>query len=137
MFITTGCGKKDDIVNVELAQAFVNSELFEENLEEINVSVAQTRYGLNKRDYIELTAYIGTKSNCDEFIIVKTSNSEDVKSKVNKYLGAKIKDYEIYRPDEVYKLTKPLILDYNGTVVIVICHDINAAEKVYKEYLKG
>ncbi len=137
MLLITGCGKKEDIVNIDLAQTFSESELFEERLEEIDISTAEIRYGLNKNDYSELTAFVGTKSSCDEFIIVKSSNIEKIKSVMNKYLSEKIKTYELYRPDEVYKLTKPLISEYNGTVVLVICHDIDAAEKVYKEYLKS
>ena len=136
-FIITGCGKKDDIVCLELANSFYESSLFEERLEEIDSSAAETRYGFNNRDYSEIAAFIGTKAVCDEFLIVKTTDTEKIKSAINKYLDDKIKDYELYRPDEVYKLTKPLMLEYNGTVVVVICHDTNAAEKVYKEYLKS
>lgn len=137
LFVITGCGKKENIVNIELAGVFAGSELFEEKLEEINASTAEIRYGLNKNDYSELTSFVGTKSSCDEFIIVKTSNVEKVKSLIDKYLDEKIKIYDTYRPDDVYKLTKPFISEYNGTVVVVICHDTDAAEKAYKAYLKS
>ena len=55
---------------------------------------------------------------------------------INKYINNKIKTYELYRSDQVYKLTEPFIAEYNGCVVFVVCHDSNNAEKVYKDYLK-
>lgn len=137
VLLISGCGKKEDIVNKDLAQSFVDSGIFTEVLEEITPSTAEIRYGLNTSDYSELTAFVGTKSNCDEVIIIKTSKSEKVISEIKEYINEKIKDYGEYRPDEVYKLTSPLILEYNGTVVVVISHDSKDAEAVYKEYLKS
>ncbi len=137
VFLLSGCGTKKEIVNEELAQSFANSSIFTERLENISSSIAEVRYGLNTSDYGELTAYVGTKSNCDEFVIIKTSKPEKVISEVKNYISDKIKTYEEYRPDEVYKLASPLLLEYNGTVVLVISPDSKDAEKVYKEYLKS
>ncbi len=135
--LVSGCGKKNEIVNKELAETYVSSGIFTEILEEITPQTAEIRYGLNTSDYSELTAFVGTKSNCDEVIIIKTSKTEKVISEIKEYIQDKIKAYEEYRPNEVYKLTSPLITEYNGAVIVVISPDIKDAESVYKEYLKS
>ena len=137
LILMTGCGKKDEIVNAELAQSLVSSNLFTEHLEEIDSSIAEVRYGLNTKDYSEITAFVGTKSNCDEFVIIKTSNTESVISHLNEYISDKMETYKEYRPDEVYKLASPLILEYNGTVVAIISPNNDDAQAVYDEYLKN
>lgn len=137
LILMTGCGKKNEIINAELAQSFMSGNLFTERLEELDTSVAEIRYGFNTKDYSEITAYVGTKSNCDEFVIIKTSNTSGVISKLNKYIEDKTETYKEYRPDEVYKLSSPLILEYNGTVVLVISPDAEDAKAVYDEYLKS
>lgn len=137
LILMTGCGKKDEIINAELAQSFISGNLFTEQLEQIDASIAEVRYGLNTKDYSEITAYVGTKSNCDEFVIIKTSNMESVISQLNEYINDKMDTYKEYRPGEIYKLDSPLIMEHNGTVVVVISHDNKEAEAVYKEYLKN
>ncbi len=137
VLLISGCGKKDEIVNSELANSYISSGIFTEMLEEITPSKAEVRYGLNTSDYSELTSFVGTKSNCDEVIIIKTDRTEKVISEIKNYIKDKIKTYEEYRPNEVYKLAEPFITEYNGTVIVIISPDIKDAEAVYKEYLKG
>lgn len=137
LILVSACGKVDSVVNNDLAQNFLNSDLFTESLEMIDVQTAELRYGLNTSDYNEITAYVGTKSNCDEFIIINTDNTAGVTQQLAEYFTDKAQEYYKYRPAEVYKLATPFVEEYNGTVVAVICHDNQEAKTVFNEYLKG
>ena len=136
LLILTGCGKKAEVVVDELADSLVASELFCEKLERIDSRVAEKRYSFNTKDYTELAAYVGTKATADEFVIVTTETPEKVKGLLDEYLKNKIKVYEEYRPDEVYKLQNPYIIDYNECVVMIISHDSKTSEDAFNRYLK-
>lgn len=135
--VVTGCGGKEEVIGTELAQQLSESSLFTEKLEAINSDNAEKRYGFNSKDYSEITAFVGTKSNCDEFVVIKTSDTENVKSILGEYLKDKQKAYEEYRPDEVYKLTRPFITEHNGAVIMIISHDKGEAEDEYNNYIKN
>ncbi|MEE1351854.1 MAG: DUF4358 domain-containing protein [Clostridia bacterium] len=131
-----GCGKKKEIINSELASVLVNNAVFSEVLTEIDSSSAERRYLISPKDYSEITAYVGTNGVCDEFLIVKTSNTASMIEKLNKYLENKRSEYEKYRPGEVGKLTAPVIAEYKDTVVMIITQDTQKATSIYEEYLK-
>lgn len=132
----SGCGKKKEIVNSELSSAISGSVSFSEKLTELDGAAAERRYGLNAKDYSEITALVGTNGVCDEYLIVKTSNTDAMVEKLNKYLEDKHTEYESYRPVEAEKLLSPMIETYKGTVVMVITADLENAQSVYQGYLK-
>lgn len=132
----SGCGKKKEIVASELAEALTNASLFSEQLTELDSVSGEKRYGLNAKDYDELTSYVGTNATCDEFLIVKGGNPDSIISKLRTYIENKRGEYENYRPDEVSKLDAPIFEEYNGTVVMVITADTANALTVYETYLK-
>ncbi len=136
VLLMSGCGKKSEIVNSELAYK-LNSELeFAEPLTELDDFAAEQRYGINPGDYTELTAFVGTKGICDEFLIVKTPSAEGMTASLNDYLQNKKKDYEIYRPSETVKLDNAIIEQYKDAVVMIIASDTENARMVYADYLK-
>lgn len=136
MLLMSGCGKKSEIINSELAYK-LNSELtFAEPLTELDDFAAEQRYGINPGDYTELTAFVGTKGICDEFLIVKTPSVEGMTASLNEYLQSKKADYEIYRPSETGKLDSVIIEEYKGTVVMIITSDTENARMIYTDYLK-
>lgn len=132
----SGCGKKSDIANAELAQAFNESGVFAEELTEIDTSSAGERYGINSTDYTELTAFVATKGCCDEFVIIKTTDTAGVTSALNEYKSSKKEECADYRPTEVSKLDNAVLTEYNGTVVMAVSGDSGQVTAVYEEYLK-
>ena len=136
MLIISGCGKKSEIVNSELAFKLNSEFTFSEPLTELDDYAAEQRYGLNPGDYTELTAFAGTKGVCDEFLIIKTSAPETMASSLGEYLKTKKTDYEIYRPTETAKLDNAVIELYKDTVVMIVTADTEGARAVYAEYLK-
>lgn len=135
-FVLAGCGKKSEITVSELTAALSENVSFSEQLTQIDAENIEERYSLNSKDFNEITAFVGTASVCDEFVIVKTDSPETMKEKLEKYIENKRRVYEEYRPDEVYKLDNRVIEIYKDAVVMIITADSDGAMEAYKQYLK-
>ena len=136
LFLLVSCGKKSEIINAELSQEITDNVEFSEQLTQIDTINAQKRYMLSSKDYSEITAFVGTASVCDEFVIVKTSNTEGIIEDLRSYIDSKKESYKTYRPNEVYKLDNAIIEQYEDAVVMIITADSDNAIRVYEEYLK-
>lgn len=136
LFILVSCGKKSEIINAELSQEITDNVEFSEQLTQIDTINAQKRYMLSSKDYSEITAFVGTASVCDEFVIVKTSNTEGIIEDLRSYIDSKKESYKTYRQNEIYKLDNAIIEQYEDAVVMIITADSDDAIRVYEEYLK-
>lgn len=136
VFLLSGCGKKEEIDSSELSGVLSGNVAFSEQLTQINTGNIERRYDFNSRDYNEVTAFVGTASVCDEYLIVKTDAPQGIAEKLGNYIENKKKIYEEYRPGEIYKLDNAIVETYNNAVVMIITADSENALDVYKEYLK-
>ena len=136
LFLLVSCGKKSEIINAELSQEITDNVEFSEQLTQIDTINAQKRYMLSSKDYSEITAFVGTASVCDEFVIVKTSNTEGIIEDLRSYIDSKKESYKTYRQNEIYKLDNAIIEQYEDAVVMIITADSDDAIRVYEEYLK-
>ena len=136
LFLLVSCGKKSEIINAELSREITDNVEFSEQLTQIDTINAQKRYMLSSKDYSEITAFVGTASVCDEFVIVKTTDTEGIAEDLRSYIDSKKEIYKTYRPNEVYKLDNAIIEQYEDAVVMIITADSDDAIRVYEEYLK-
>lgn len=136
LFLLVSCGKKSEIINAELSREITDNVEFSEQLTQIDTINAQKRYMLSSKDYSEITAFVGTASVCDEFVIVKTTDTEGIAEDLRSYIDSKKEIYKTYRPNEVYKLDNAIIEQYEDAVVMIITADSDNAIRVYEEYLK-
>ena len=136
LFLLVSCGKKSEIINAELSREITDNVEFSEQLTQIDTINAQKRYMLSSKDYSEITAFVGTASVCDEFVIVKTTDTEGITEDLRSYIDSKKESYKTYRPNEVYKLDNAIIEQYEDAVVMIITADSDDAIRVYEEYLK-
>ena len=136
LFLLVSCGKKSEIINAELSREITDNVEFSEQLTQIDTINAQKRYMLSSKDYSEITAFVGTASVCDEFVIVKTTDTEGIAEDLRSYIDSKKESYKTYRPNEIYKLDNAIIEQYEDAVVMIITADSDDAIRVYEEYLK-
>ena len=135
-FLLMSCGKKSEIINSELSREITDNVEFSEQLTQVDTINAQKRYMLSSKDYSEITAFVGTASVCDEFVIVKTTDTEGITEDLRSYIDSKKESYKTYRPNEVYKLDNAIIEQYEDAVVMIITADSDNAIRVYEGYLK-
>ena len=136
IFLLMSCGKKSEIINSELSREITDNVEFSEQLTQIDTINAQKRYMLSSKDYSEITAFVGTASVCDEFVIVKTTDTEGITEDLRSYIDSKKESYKTYRPNEIYKLDNAIIEQYEDAVVMIITADSDNAIRVYEGYLK-
>ena len=136
IFLLMSCGKKSEIINSELSREITDNVEFSEQLTQIDTINAQKRYMLSSKDYSEITAFVGTASVCDEFVIVKTTDTEGITEDLRSYIDSKKESYKTYRQNEIYKLDNAIIEQYEDAVVMIITADSDDAIRVYEEYLK-
>lgn len=136
IFLLMSCGKKSEIINSELSREITDNVEFSEQLTQVDTINAQKRYMLSSKDYSEITAFVGTASVCDEFVIVKTTDTEGITEDLRSYIDSKKESYKTYRPNEVYKLDNAIIEQYEDAVVMIITADSDNAIRVYEGYLK-
>ena len=136
IFLLMRCGKKSEIINSELSREITDNVEFSEQLTQVDTINAQKRYMLSSKDYSEITAFVGTASVCDEFVIVKTTDTEGITEDLRSYIDSKKESYKTYRPNEVYKLDNAIIEQYEDAVVMIITADSDNAIRVYEGYLK-
>lgn len=137
LLMSAACGKIEGVVQTELAKIINERVSFSEPLTRLNDSSAQSRYFLSAGDYSEMTAYVGTKATCDEFVIVKTNDTDNAVKKISSHLTQMNTNYSSYRPDEAAKTLSPMFKVYKDTVVMVVTSDTTTAETVFEGYIKG
>jgi hypothetical protein len=135
--LLASCGRKREVDCAELTDVFKAHVAFSEVLTEIDSSNAAKLLNLNPNDYSELTMYAGTRSTADEFVIVKTTGTESVQSKLLSYVQQQKTEYMAYRPGEAEKFNNALIEETDGAVVMVVCASPDNASEVLKGYLKN
>lgn len=136
LFSIVGCGKKSEINSADLALSLNSDVTFGEQLTEIDSSAAQRRYGISSKDYENIISFVGTKGTCDEFVIIKTSDTDKITEKLDAYLTLKQTEYNDYRPYEAQKLATPIIERHKDCVTMIITADYENALNVYRNYLK-
>lgn len=135
--VLAACGKIDGIVQTEFAKIINERVSFTEPLTRINDSSVQKRYFINAGEYSEITAYVGTNATTDEFVIIKTDNTDNIVSKLSNYLTQVNSTYSSYRPEEAAKVLSPVFKVYKDTVVLIVTNDTANAEAVFDGYLNG
>lgn len=133
---TASCGKIDEIVIEDLSQRYLNSDIFSENLVELDELSAQKMLYINPSDYKEIKVYKGTNAVCDEMVIVKTSSPQSMKNVLSEQLERLKEMYAVYRPQELYKTENALLEVYDGTVVLVVGNSYETALQIYDDYIR-
>lgn len=134
--LIASCGKKKNIVSEELSAKILENVKFAENLTQLDEAGAMRYYNINPSDCKSITAYVGTKAVCDEYVIIETGSPKTVKSKLEEYIERKKASYSSYRSGENAKLDNVVLEEYKGSVVMIVSPDSGNARAVYEEYLK-
>ena len=130
------CGKISSVDCEALAEVLNEDVMFDETLTWMDNTVAEQYFNINPSNYTEMTAYVGTKAVCDEFVVVKTKSTSSVRSKLQEHINSMKTKYASYRPAETSKLDDALITEYKDAVVLIVSPNRDAAEAVYNNYLK-
>ncbi|MFV0518596.1 MAG: DUF4358 domain-containing protein [Aminipila sp.] len=146
-FVMAGCGKdtkpvSDDNVALEQASSTDLSKYLIENIEfKDSMSIVYEEiffslYDLDEIDVKEVTLYASTGATAEEVAVIKTKDgkAEAVEKACRKRIEAQKQGFEDYVPKELEKLEKPVIMKAGNSVIMVVCDDREAAEKLLANY---
>ena len=136
LVVCAACGKISEVVQAELADKLNSEVAFSEPLLKLESAEAEKRFYLNPNEYSEITAYVGTKATCDEFVIIRSSQLDNVESKLRGHLATMKSNYSSYRPNEAQKTDSAVIARHKDTIVMIVSGDSEKAKMVFEEYLK-
>lgn len=132
----TSCGKIKEIDEQKLSERLLDSDVFSENLSEIDRHSAERLYFLNPNDYRDMVIYTGTEATCDEIVIINTANVSKVQDRLKTHLELQKKNYSSYRPTESAKIENAVLEVYKETVVLVVSGNSGSVKKIYEDYLR-
>ena len=113
------------------AQALLDSGAFSDALEEVDLSVAATLYGVDEADITDGTVYMSLSAGAEEIAVLVLADA-DAAAAAMEGLEAHVADQraalENYQPDEVSKLDGAILEQRGNSVLLAVCADAQAAQ---------
>ncbi len=131
-----GCTEAKKELSVdELVSGVLDKVAFEDELTEVDASMASTLYGIE--DFVSARIYRGSGATSEEFAVLEAKDSADAKE-INETLLSHIESqktlYAGYMPEEVSRLDKAILLRSDRHVILCVTDDGNA-EGIIKSLL--
>ncbi len=128
-----------DSENIEktLPQELLDSIDFEDQLENVDMKVIETMYGINEDQISSYNVLMSTGATAEEIAVFGINNKDD-KEKVIDALKMRVEDQksimESYKPKEMDKLNKAIIESNDNYVILCITGDEDNAQKIIGKY---
>lgn len=120
------------------AQAYLDGEVFSEELEPLDLDVAYNLYGMEgygiaREDLLDGAVYLSAGATAEEASVLEMKDEDTAAlavSALTDHVAAQMDSYRDYIPEEIPKLENALVQSYGSTVVLVVPADAGAAETV-------
>lgn len=130
-----------DFTAAELAKYIRDNVEFTDSMDTIDNSVLFDVYELDSSKVADACSYFSTGATAEE-ITVMTADGSDLDNNITAISDAynvrvlnQIESFTAYSPEEVVKLSNPLIMEVGNTVVMVVCNDRDNAKQVILDYI--
>lgn len=113
------------------AQALLDSGAFSDALEEVDLSVAATLYGVDEADLTDGTVYMSLSAGAEEIAVLVMANETSAAAAMDgleKRVADQKAALESYQPDEVSKLDGAILEQRGNSVLLAVCADAQAAQ---------
>lgn len=119
-----------------LSSYIVENTEFKDYISEVDKEIFFSLFNLDEQTVDDAVFYSSTGATAEEVAVIKAvdGKSQDVVKACEGRIQAQKEGFENYVPEELEKLSKPVILTYGNTVIYVVCDDSDAAEKLIKNY---
>lgn len=116
-----------------LAEQLLNGVPFVETLSPITENIAGSTYNLDEGEVLGGTVYVTGGATAEEIAVFELSSPEEAQAfteKLQARVETKKTDFETYRPDEMAKLSSPVIETKGNIAIMCISNDNSAAKAV-------
>lgn len=119
-----------------LGSYIVENTEFKDYISEVDNEIFFSLFNLDEQTVDDAVFYSSTGATAEEVAVIKAADgkAEDVVKACEGRIQAQKEGFENYVPEELEKLSRPVILTYGNTVIYVVCEDSNAAEKLINNY---
>ncbi|GEM_PF-1742321 len=134
--------KNYDFQAADLAAYIYANNKFKDQLSEINSNVLFEIYDVDKDEVKDACSYFSTGATAEEITVMTAadSNIQDNLAEINKAYNERLEDqieaFSDYVPEELTKLSNPLIMEIGNSVVMVVCDDYDRAKQTILDYFK-
>lgn len=147
--IFTGCNNnKEDIgtfgneqvleqVDVQdLGKYIVDNTDFKDYINKVDKEIFFGLFNLKDEMVEEAVLYSSTGATAEEVAIIKTVDGklQDVIDVCKGRIQSQKESFDNYVPEELEKLSDPVILNFGNTVVFVVCDDSEATQELISNY---
>lgn len=120
-----------------LAQQILNGVSFVEQLNPITENIVGSTYSLGAGEVLGGSVYVTGGATAEEIAVFELASPEAAQAftaKLNSRVETKKADFESYRPDEMAKLSTPLIKVKGNLAILCIANDTSAAESIIDNF---
>lgn len=120
----------------DLSSYIVENTEFEDYMSKIDTEIFYSLFNLDEKIVSDAQLYSSTGATAEEVAVIKVTdgNLENVLKACEDRIEAQKQGFENYVPEELEKLSNPLILNFGNTVIFVVCNDNDAVEKLIADY---
>ncbi|MDR0196904.1 MAG: DUF4358 domain-containing protein [Oscillospiraceae bacterium] len=131
--------KKESVRVSEITAAIIEGGDFPEMTEKTADDLADKYFDLDTSGVTEASFYVNPAgTNPDEIAVIKMGSAQqaqEAKAVLETYVQGRIKSWRDYVPAQVYKLDGAVIEAKGEYVVLFVCDDGGAAEKIFAEMI--
>ncbi|MDD2362247.1 MAG: DUF4358 domain-containing protein [Oscillospiraceae bacterium] len=137
--IFTGCQSKKDIeidINT-LADDLKSSITFADTLDEQSNAAFSSVYSIDEADIVTKKIYIGSGATAEEIAVFEAKDEAAagrIRDAVDTHIADNLKSFEDYNPDELHKLSDPVIVESGKYVILCVSDDNETARKTIDKY---
>ncbi len=117
-------------IDVESTATKIVSDLkLTDKMDSIESKIVQGLFFFDDGVVTSDSVYIANDKTADTVGVFETSNVDSCKESISTYLKSQKEQMQNYYPDEVFKIDNAIVEDNGSVVILVICNDIETAQK--------
>jgi hypothetical protein len=139
------CGgpeKPDAELNIrDLAKTLIDGIAFADQMDAASDGAFHALYAVNPDDeaIVDFVLYTSTGATAEEVSVIKTNGAEgadDVFALVQRRISSQKSEFEDYIPNELAKLSDPVLVRSGKYIILCVSNDNASAEKLIEDFIE-
>ena len=139
-FIFKNTNKDVSIDIQKLADELISSQIFEDNLSQVNEESIIKKYSFNIDKIKNINSYLGTGATAEEILIIELLDKKDIddmKKIIETEIDERKNDFQNYLPKEVFKLENYNLETKGNYIILCISNDYDKAKEIINKNIKS
>lgn len=130
---------KTELNVTEVADALKNGIEFTDELSEVPLEMALSRYGLTAEQVTEGKVYQSGGATAEEIVVLKVADGQmdSVMGQIFVYVDNRKADFQDYNPEELDKLESPVLYQPGNYLILCLSNDNDKAEEIIEGFINA